>query len=288
MTSHRKRQNPNESRRGNSGFTLIELLVVIAIIAILASLLLPVLGVAKTKAQGIYCMNNSKQLGLAWIVYADDHQGVVPDNVTSGTLDGWVRGSLNFNPDNPANTDIELMMSGQLGPYAQTHEIYKCPADRSTVQQSRGRDRTPQPRVRSVAMNSYIGFNPARDVLGQLMGDNPNYRKFFKIDHFYDPAMIWVILDEREESINDGWFAVSMNGYPDAPEQMVLRDYPASYHNGAGGFAFADGHSEIRKWTDPRTKPDLQPGKPLPLGIPMGNNPDIRWLQERTSRPLEN
>jgi prepilin-type processing-associated H-X9-DG protein len=249
-------------------------------------MLLPSLAKAKTKAQGIFCMNNTKQLALAWILYADDNDGTVPDNVTSATRPGWVMGSLNFDPANEANTDSDIMMAGQLGPYARTPAIYKCPADRSMVTSSRGRDRGSKPRVRSVSMNCYIGANPDRDTLGALFGDNPNYRKFFKIGHFNDPAMLWVFLDEREESINDGWFAVSMNGYPNDPGQMVIRDYPASYHNGSGGLSFADGHSEVHKWVDPRTKPKLQPGKPLPLGIASPDNRDMRWMQERTSRPL--
>jgi prepilin-type processing-associated H-X9-DG protein len=231
-------------------------------------------------------MNNSKQLALAWIIYADENHGVVPDNVTSPTLPGWVKGSLNFDANNLANTDPAIMMSGQLGPYTKTPLVYKCPADHSTVSATRGRDQGKKPRVRSVSMNCYIGFNPDRDTLGALFGDNPNYRKFLKIDGFNDPSMLWVFLDEREESINDGWFAVSMSGYPDQPAQMILRDYPASYHNGAGGFSFADGHSEVHKWLDPRIKPKLQPNTLLPLGISVPNSPDVRWMQERTSRPL--
>ena len=91
-------------------------------------------------------------------------------------------------------------------------------------------------------------------------------------------------MDEREDSINDGWFAVDMGGYdPISPKSYTIVDYPASYHNRAGGFTFADGHAEIRKWQDGRTTPNLKKGVPLSLGQASPNNPDVAWMQERTS-----
>lgn len=269
-----------------AGFTLIELLVVIAVIAILAGMLLPALAKAKTKAQGIQCMGNGRQLILAWLMYPDDNEGKVPDNMTGRANESWVKGWLDFDPNNSDNISVDTLLSGQLGPYTKNHSIYKCPADRSIVQVTRGRNIGTYPRVRSVSMNCYVGYNRDRDAIDQLFGDNPNYRKFFKLSDIASSASLWIILDEREDSINDGWFAVSMNGHPNQPQSYMFRDYPASYHNGAGGFAFADGHSEIRKWLDPRTKPPIVKGGLIPLGQASPNNRDISWLQDRTTVPL--
>jgi len=77
---------------------------------------------------------------------------------------------------------------------------------------------------------------------------------------------------------------VDMFGYPDKPAAWKIVDYPASYHNNAGGFSFADGHSEIKKWTDARTTPRLNPKQDLPLNNPSPNNKDVNWMQIRSTR----
>ena len=97
------------------------------------------------------------------------------------------------------------------------------------------------------------------------------------------PTLTWVFLDEREDSINDGEFVVGMFGYPDKPNQWVIVDFPASYHNRAGGLSFADGHAEIHRWRDPRTMPNLKKVD-LTLNVPSPKNQDVFWLQQHATR----
>ena len=279
-----KAQSFGRERRPNRhGFTLIELLVVIAIIAILAGMLLPALAKAKAKAQGILCMANGKQMALGYIMYADDSGGNLPGNHDGGNartnLD-WCAGWLTLAADNADNTNTLLLVNGQLGPFiARSAGIFKCPADKSMVRNG-GVTRS---RVRSLSMNAYLGVRAAPYTAG--------FWQFEKIGDVSNPSpsKCWVFLDEREDSINDGWFAVDMTGYdPINPNAYIQVDMQASYHNGAGGLSFLDGHSEIKKWQDARTKPVLQPGQELPLGVACPRDVDIDWMQQRTSSKIIN
>jgi len=259
--------------QSRSGFTLIELLVVIAIIAILAGMLLPALSRAKTKAQGIECMGNFRQLTLAWLMYAEDSGDKLP-NAYAGAMP-WVNGSLNLNDGgNRSNWDVEQdIKKSPLLPYCgQNTAIWRCPADKSTVKVGT----VVRPRVRSMSMNNWFGGTEWTS----------GWRMYKKLSDLTDPgpSMTWVFLDEREDSINDGEFCVDMSGYPDRPGNWYLVDYPASYHNAAGGFSFADGHAEIRRWKDSRTVPKLQRNQELRLNVPSPNNQDVLWMQERSTR----
>ena len=134
-------------------------------------------------------------------------------------------------------------------------------------------------------MNNWVG-GPGWDSSGAWRPrDKSGWLVYLKTTDMNDPGptMTWVFLDERNDSINDGYFVVDMAGYPDKATSWRIVDYPASYHNRAGGFSFADGHSEIKKWSDPRTMPKLSKND-IPLNVASANNRDVYWMQERSTR----
>jgi len=256
--------------KARQAFTLVELLVVIASIAILAAMLLPVLSRSKQQAQGTQCLSNTKQLLLAWTVYATDFREVLAYNVsyTNATAGGWVDGKLSDDSDNPDNTNSILMMSGQLGAYTKNAGLYQCPAD-------------PTHRVRSYSMDFTVGDKSTNGEQWVLNDDYwPN---FLKMGDFKIPAVTWVFSDEHPDSINDG-----LQLTPDADKDtMNWADVAASYHNNAAGFAFADGHEEIHKWQDPSTLHPIEGNNAwLPLQDDPPNYNDIRWVESRCSPQL--
>lgn len=271
------------SSNKNQAFTLIELLVVIAIIAILAGMLLPALSKAKGKAKGISCMNSNNQLTMAWRFYAEDYDGML---VGSGRgqmmgrkmIPEWIGGNWldksNPRKDDNWNVDRWIKQRNLLYPFAgNSSEIFNCPSDNSYGINNKG---VRVPRLRSRSINNWVG--------GPGWG-NGGWRVYHKDTDMIDPgpSNTFVMLDEREDSINDGYFVVDMAGWPTRSQQIV--DYPASYHNNAAGFSFADGHSEIKKWSDPRTTPKINKGN-MALNVAMYNNKDLYWMMEKSTRKL--
>ena len=262
-------------------FTLIELLVVIAIIAILAALLFPTLSKSKARSQNVVCLNNLKQLQTAWLLYADANNGWLPPNrgITE-TNQSWVWGWLNLD-NSPDNTNINYIQDSLLWSQgANALAIWKCPADKS-ISTHEG---MVYPRVRSMAMNCWMGSYHADGTPVPWRG-SPQGKVFRRSVDIVElnPADAFVFIDEREDSINDGYFTVDMTGFGGSGNDYILVDYPASYHNNCGSLSFADGHCEIKKWLDPRTMPPVQKDQNLTWYVASPDNPDIRWLQAHSS-----
>ncbi len=269
--------SPHVKQTASIAFTLIELLVVIGIIGILSALLLGAVNRSKGAARKASCLNNHRQLVLGWQMYADDHQSRLVYTVDDGdnlSFTNWVAGQLR-KPSEGQNTDLLVNKDRSLlTPYVPNAKIYKCPSDRSKF-------------VRSVSMNNRM--NPIRPMPGTyplvLGGYGTNYMIYRRTSDMRNPDQLFVITDERSDSINEANFAVDMsntgvfNGHG-TPSPYWWMDTPGSYHNKGVVLSFGDGHVEQHKWVEKTTLG--------PIGVtgPRHTSPtdqDIAWLQERTA-----
>ena len=259
LCSHMKRRK---------GFTLIELLVVIAIIAILAAMLLPALSKAKEKGKQTKCLSNIRQLTLCALIYSTDFNGIYAENIptAASSTNSWIQGDMSDNPSygrvTPGvydSTNPVCNTSGKFWAYNTSLEIYRCPSDTG--------NRDSVPKVRSFSMNGWVGTDrTGKGGFGAGLDMFRSYRK--ETDATVPgPSRTWMLIDEHEISINDGWFFVDM------ANTRPFADFPATRHNRGYGISFLDGHSEIFKLRDPRST------WPLPGNVNLPPNQD--WIKLR-------
>jgi len=284
--------------QSEQGFTLIELLVVIAIIAILAAMLLPALSRAKCKAQASHCMNNSRQLMLAWMQYYTDNEDKLVNNFgqpfsgleeQNQTYQSWANNIMGWGANDMFGNRMDRLDGITQAPffkYTSSVALYRCPADKfvSSKQTAAGISARP----RSYSMNGFFGvYRP--DVPNPGGNNNyPTYRQFLKSGTIPNPAGLFVMCDEHPDSINDGF--LQANTHTDTPPSH-WDDLPATYHCGSCGFSFADGHAETHKF-----KSAACTILPVTFGSvnivalsqdPIAGTADCLWVAERTSLPLQ-
>jgi len=260
--------------RDPSGFTLVELLVVIAIVAVMASVLLPTLARGKSQAQSTRCLSNLKQLQLGWRMYVDDNNDQLPPNISRLTFPNqanvtgaWVLGNAKL------DTNTTNIQAGILFPYIKSAEVYRCPADTSTVIGSLSR------RTRSYSIELWLNVDVLNGTVEVTANSSPfNLRKHTQmVDP--PPSQTWVFSDEHANTIDDGIFVIgSPWAFPADPELDFWSSFPADRHGNGANLSFADGHVQHHAWRFHRT--NIPSRKSQQIIKNPDDLADLKWLQQ--------
>ncbi|HZR18650.1 MAG TPA: hypothetical protein VFE51_15260 [Verrucomicrobiae bacterium] len=276
-----KRFSADTASQEETAFTVVELIVMVGTLCLLTLALTSTVASTRPGAATVTCMNNLRQLGNAWQMYADDYNGNLVynrDGISNGKSAGnecWVGGWLDFSSANTDNTNTSVLVDharypygAYLGPYLKSADLFRCPADGSFVtigdQQIH--------RVRSYSMNNTFG-------LEARMWTTPSSFTFHtNLSNIKLPHQVFVLLEESYGSINDGCFFSD----PDTIWQIV--DFPADYHHASCNFFFADGHTELHRWKDSRTMPVIAPSGYVPgVNENLPGDVDVDWLNQHVS-----
>lgn len=275
MRTNLKRLQQNQDARRDA-FTFPELLVLIGMIALLAILLMPALAGNRTDSSAFRCMNNLRQMQVAWTAYSTDNGGKIcptASTFANPAAPQWCPGRMDVAPE---DVNASLIQQGLLWPYVKALSAYKCPADPKLSQVA-----ARPPTLRSISCNAWMNPATSPSSVG-LSAPGRVLRKQSDISGAFSPSQCWVFADESPTSINDGWFVVSVNAIT-GPYNNAWIDLPATYHDNACGISFADGHAEIKRWRDKNVTGGL-------LFTPADSSQtppyaDLRWLQSRTTVP---
>lgn len=253
--------------RNQDGFTLIELLVVIAIIAILMAILIPALNRAREQGKRAACLSNVKQLGLAWVLYADDNDNKIVNGCTGvagqGNVpideDGWVHWA-GYTDETSEAEQIKAVKDGALFPYVNNERLYKCPTG------LRGEIRT------YAIVDSMNGWPSGPNVKNRMDIRRPGKRLVF-LDEGWVTFASWSVPYDRE-----AWWGGPVTSPGILAADNRHKDPPPVRHGNGTNFSFADGHSEYWKWKDPRT---ISYGKlEVGSGPSQPGNPDLHGVQK--------
>lgn len=253
-----------KTKASQRGFTLIELLVVIAIIAVLASLLMPALAAAKAKALQVNCVSNHRQLGLTWMLYQDDNNGRLPNNLRENATSNpsWVDSTVHG--DTPGFYQKEYLIDPRRAAFARyltDHNVYRCPAERTYFMRP---NRQRVLKLRSYSMNDYI--TPPG---GGSWGVQYHYRRQADMVR---PSTTFVFIDSEPGSICYTPFRI-----PDTDRDQWFTA-PGAMHAKGTGVTFSDGHAEAKKWKRPTMRLPVNRTNPHPSP---SHQADVMWLRRR-------
>jgi len=248
-----------------AAFTLVELCVVVAVLA-LCVLVFHASAGTRPVSHAARCLNNLRQLMNGWRMYSDDYADTLVANHFGADVNTqtWVGESIDYGANTDA-TNVNYLLKPFLGPYVKSPSYFKCPEDKSYA--TFGSTRIP--RVRSFSMNAWVGKGTQPITAG--------YRIYEKVTDVVSPspANLWVLIDEQEDSINDGFFYIT-------PASYTLYDYPSARHDRAGAISFADGRAELHQWRDPRTSPIVR-GTMITSATASPSKQDLTWLFAHTT-----